>query len=233
MIEEDDQVPNQDAGPFPRWANYLLPASVIIVVGGVFYVPFLVGLAASPKTSDVGYAPVQPIPFSHRLHVGELGMDCRFCHTNIDTAAVASLPTTETCMSCHASVTPDSPLLAPLRESYESGMPISWRKVHDLPDHAYFNHAAHINKGIGCNTCHGPVHEMEVVQQAKTLSMASCLECHRNPEAYIRPREAVTWMDWDSLKATGKPQLQLGAELVEEYRVELGASIESCSKCHR
>jgi len=218
---------------FPRWANYLLPAAVILIVGAGVYIPFVVALVGSPETTDVGYAPEQPIPFSHALHVGRLGMDCRYCHTTAETGAIAGLPPTQTCMNCHANIKADSPALAPLRESYETGMPIEWKKVHDLPDHAYFNHSAHVNKGIGCTTCHGPIHEMEVVRQIQPLSMAWCLDCHRSPEKHVRPRDAVTSTDWDVLLRAGLPQGELGPTLAKEHRIESVRSMEGCAKCHR
>ena len=160
---------------FPRWVNYLLPLIVVSAVGGGAFAPVVVGLGFSANTLNVGYAPEQPIPYSHALHVGELGLDCRYCHTTVDDASFAAIPPTETCMNCHATVKTDSARLAPLYESYETGKPIEWVKVHDLPDYVYFNHSAHVNKGVSCVSCHGRVDKMEVVYQAQPLSMAWCL----------------------------------------------------------
>jgi len=218
---------------FAPWANYLLPAAVIVLVGAALYIPFVLALAGSPQTTDVGYAPQQPVPFSHKLHVGQLGMDCRYCHSTVEQAGFAALPTTETCMTCHASVGLDNPDLALVRQSFETGEAIPWVKVHTLPDYAYFNHAAHVAQGVGCTTCHGPVHEMEVVRQHTALSMAWCLDCHREPERYLRPREAVTWLNWDALEYTGRSQQELGEELMQLYRIEPRHAMENCSKCHR
>jgi menaquinone reductase, multiheme cytochrome c subunit len=225
--------PSSKSFVFPRWANYLLPAAVVLAGAVLFCMPFLGGLAATSAITAVGYAPEQPIPFSHALHAGKLAIDCRYCHNTVERAAHAALPSTATCMTCHSSIRTDSPAIARLRESYESGMPVEWRRVHDLPDHAYFNHSIHVNKGIGCTTCHGPVHEMDVLRQDRSLSMAWCLDCHREPARYVRPRDAVTRTDWDPVRETGKTQLELGRELVERYQIQPRATMESCSTCHR
>ncbi len=218
---------------FPPWSNYLLPVLVILVIFAAAYLPVLLVLGLDPRTTDVGYAPDQPVEFSHALHVGQLGLDCRTCHSNVEDSSFAALPTTQTCMSCHTNIRADSPMLEAVRDSYETGEPLAWRKVHDLPDHAYFDHAAHVNKGIGCVTCHGPVDQMEKMYQHEPMSMAWCLECHRNPERHIRPREEVFNMDWDPQRDAGRSQEQLGRELLKEYGVESRYSMESCSRCHR
>ncbi len=217
---------------FPRWANYLLPALLILAVGGATYVPVLVTYGFSPTTWAVGYMPTQPVPFSHALHAGELGMDCLYCHTTVDKAAFAAVPSTQTCMNCHTAIKPDSPKLAAVRESYATGQPIAWKKVHDLPDYAYFNHAIHVNKGVGCVSCHGRVDKMEVVYQSKPLTMAWCLECHRAPEQHLRPREEVTNMAWVP-EVIGKTQYELGTELKQKYNVHDSAYMTSCYTCHR
>jgi menaquinone reductase, multiheme cytochrome c subunit len=218
---------------FPPAANYLFPAALILVVGAATYLPVLVGLGASPQTLAVGYAPQQPVPFSHALHVGELGMDCLYCHTTVDNAAFAAVPSTQSCMNCHASISTDSPDLALVRESHATGKPIDWVKVHDLPDYVYFNHAAHVSQGIGCVTCHGRVDKMEVVHQAEPLSMAWCLDCHRTPERHLRPREEVTNMTFSALADTGRTQEELGAELRVRYGIHDQSYMTSCSTCHR
>jgi hypothetical protein len=228
---------------FPRWANYLLPLIVILVVGGGMYAPLVVGLGFSPKTLDVGYMPDQPVPYSHQLHVGKLGMDCRYCHNTVEQAGFAAIPPTQTCMNCHTNIRNESPNLENVRKSWQTGMPIEWVKVHDLPDFAYFNHSAHVNKGVGCVTCHGRVDQMEVVWQAEELSMAWCLSCHREPEKYLRPREQVTNMTWSPKDhpmfagnkdiSVEEAQMQLGQKLKVEYRVRDLQYMQSCSTCHR
>ncbi|MFT3787478.1 MAG: cytochrome c3 family protein [Tepidisphaeraceae bacterium] len=243
---------------FPRWANYLLPLLVIAAVGAGLYVPTLVYVGASPMATDVGYAPDQPIKYSHALHVGQLGMDCRFCHTTVENAAFAAVPPTQTCMNCHAAIrskTPDgsapNPNLAALYASWKSGTPVQWKKIHDLPDYAYFNHSAHVNKGVSCVTCHGRIDQMETVYQAKPLNMAWCLECHRQPEKYLRPREEVFNLGWtiDQLKTTHPDlaadiqktngtdgpvtQEQMGLYLKQKYQIKEHNFMTSCSTCHR
>jgi menaquinone reductase, multiheme cytochrome c subunit len=218
---------------FPRWANYLVPAVIVLVLGAGVLVPAVLVLGFHPDTTDVGYQPQQPVPFSHAQHAGTLKMDCRYCHSTVDRAAFAAIPPTQTCMNCHASIKADSPLLQPVRESYTTGTAISWIRVHNLPDYVYFNHAAHLAKGVGCVSCHGPIDQMPVVRQAQSLSMAWCLDCHRAPEKYLRPRDQVTNMKWDPVAVTGKTQAQLGLELKLLYQVEGMDSLTSCSTCHR
>jgi hypothetical protein len=214
---------------FPAWANYLLPALVIMIVGGTVYVPFVVGIGATPRTTDLGYQPVQPVPHSHAVHVGQLGMDCRYCHNTVENAAFAAIPPTQTCMNCHVNIKADSPRMLLVNESYATGKPIDWIKVHDLPDYAYFDHSAHVNKGIGCVSCHGRVDRMEVVYQDQTLSMGWCLDCHRAPENHLRPREFVTAMDW----VPPEDQVKLGMRLKEEYNIRDAAYLTNCTICHR
>jgi menaquinone reductase, multiheme cytochrome c subunit len=229
-----------DAGPdtserfhFPRWANYMFPALLIIAIGILTYIPFVGTLAISPATRSVGYQPEQPMPFSHAVHAGTLKIDCRYCHSTVETAAFAAVPATQICLNCHASIKSDSPKLALVRKSFESGQPISWKKVHSVPDFVYFNHSAHFNKGIACESCHGRIDQMEEVYQAQSLSMAWCIECHRAPENHIRPREFITSMGWDSLESTGKGQLALGRELIDAHNVQSMQFMTSCSTCHR
>lgn len=218
---------------FPRWANYLLPVLLLAGLGGATYVPVLLVLGFSPYTTDVGYQPTQPVPFSHALHAGQLGMDCRYCHSTVDQAAFAAVPPTQTCMNCHASIKADSPRLAKVRESFATGKPVEWKKVHDLPDYAYFDHSVHVNKGVGCATCHGRVDKMEVVTQVQPLSMGWCLDCHRAPEKHLRPREEVTNMTWNPQGATGKTQEQLGLELKKQYNIHDATYMTGCYTCHR
>ena len=218
---------------FPRWANYLVPAGLLVAIGLLTYVPLLWSLGFSPHTTDVGYQPKQPIPFSHQQHAGDLKIDCRYCHSTVDQAAFAAIPPTQVCMNCHASIKSDSPLLVVLRDSYSSGEPVVWTKVHDLPDFVYFNHSAHIQKGVGCASCHGRIDQMPEVFQSEPISMSWCLRCHRQPELFLRPREQVTNMQWDPLAATGKSQRELGSELKQAHHVQSPEFMTSCTTCHR
>ncbi|HZZ42993.1 MAG TPA: cytochrome c3 family protein [Tepidisphaeraceae bacterium] len=214
---------------FPRWANYLLPGIIIAVVGGALYVPLLFGFGGSAKTLAVGYQPIQPVPYSHALHAGKLGIDCRYCHYTVERAAFAAIPPTQVCMNCHTNIKTESEKLKPIRDSWISGKPVTWTKVHDLPDYVYFNHSAHVNHGVGCVTCHGRIDQMEVVQQAKPLSMSWCLECHREPEKFIRPKDQITNMDY---KPAGD-QIAIGLELKQKYGIHDAIYMQSCYTCHR
>jgi len=218
---------------FPPWANYLFPAMLLVGIGILTYIPLLGTLALSPTTRAVGYQPEQPVPFSHKLHAGELGMDCRYCHSTVEHAAFAAIPPTKTCLNCHAAIKADSEKLATVRDSFATGEPICWVKVHDVPDFVYFDHAAHVNKGVACESCHGRIDQMEEVYQAQPFGMAWCLECHRQPEEFLRPREAVTAMGWDAEAATGKSQAELGQELKSLYQVHSDEFMTSCTTCHR
>ena len=210
---------------FPPWTNKIRVLAGAGIAGGAFYAVLIVTFGFSPKTTDVGYQPIQPVPFSHALHAGELGMDCRYCHTTVEKADHAAIPPTETCMGCHSRVHVESEKLAPVRASWESGEPIEWIRVHDLPDYAYFNHAAHVTKGIGCVSCHGRIDKMEIVKQDQPLSMGWCIDCHRAPEEHLRPKELITAMDWRS-----ENQLKQGLELKKAYNVNPS---QDCSTCHR
>ena len=231
---------------FPRWTNYLLPILVLAGVGGGVYVPLLMQFGLSAETLNVGYAPEQPVPFSHALHAGELGMDCRYCHSTVEDASFAAIPPTQTCLHCHSpgdgvGIFKQSPSLAWVRESQATGASIPWRKVHDMPDHVFFDHAAHVNKGVSCVSCHGRVDTMEVVHQVESMSMAWCLDCHRAPEEHLRPQEHVMDMTWDprshELAESGdtreEAQLRVGRFLVEKYNIHDEAFMTSCSTCHR
>jgi hypothetical protein len=211
---------------FPRWVNLLRPALVVVLVGGPLYLVTLVALGGSPKTLNVGYAPEQPVPYSHALHVGELGIDCRYCHTTVEDAAHAAIPPTQTCMNCHANVRTNSEKLVLVRESYATGAPIPWVRVHDLPDYVYFHHGAHVRAGVSCVECHGRVDTMEVVQQVEPLSMGWCLDCHREPAEHIRPPEFVTQLDWEP----GSDKIELGMRLLELRNIHPNTD---CSTCHR
>ena len=235
-------------GPFvfPRWANFLLPLIVVGGLGGALYVPTLAGLALHPDTLNVGYQPEQPVPYSHALHVGQLGMDCRYCHGSVDKAAFAAVPSTQVCMNCHSGIAANSVHLRPVYESWDTGNPIEWIKVHDLADYSYFNHSTHINRGVGCYSCHGRMDQMEVVYQAAPLNMAWCLQCHREPERYLRPVDQITNMTYHLGKGPNdlqilpedegsleKAQLRVGMELKERYGIKDEAYMQACSTCHR
>jgi hypothetical protein len=181
---------------FPKWTNLARPALATLAVLLPVYVTLLLAYGASPQTTAVGYQPVQPVPYSHALHAGQLGIDCRYCHTTVEAAAHAAVPPTQTCMNCHAKIRASSAKLLPIRESYATGLPVPWVRVHDLPDFVYFNHSAHVRRGVGCVECHGRVDKMEAVTQVESLSMGWCLDCHRHPDRHLRPPEMVTRMDW-------------------------------------
>lgn len=212
---------------FPPWFDQLIRLTGLLIVGGLVYLTVLTLYATSPQTTHVGYQPEQPVPYSHALHVGELGMDCRYCHTTVESAAFAAIPPTQTCMNCHSSIRTTSAKLAPVRDSYSDGLPVDWIKVHDLPDFVYFNHSAHVTRGIGCVSCHGRVDHMEVVQQVEFLSMAWCLDCHRNPEEHLRPRDMVTKMDY---VPAGGDQLAVGRAEKLKYNINPPTD---CWACHR
>ena len=210
---------------FPSWTTTLRNLTGVVLLTVPLYLIGVVAYGASPKTTDVGYQPAQPIPFSHALHAGELGMDCRYCHNTVEQAGHAAVPPTATCLNCHSMIHTESTKLGPLRESAETGQPIEWVRVHDLPDYAYFNHAVHVNRGVGCATCHGRIDKMEVVYQHEKLSMGWCLECHREPEKFLRPLDQITNMAW-----APEEQLVIGTALKEQMNI---APSESCSTCHR
>lgn len=222
---------------FPRWANYALPVLIVAVLGGAFYAPTMVTFGFSTYVTDVGYAPIQPVPYSHALHAGELGIDCRHCHSTVENAGFAAIPSTQVCMNCHTNIRSDSVKLQPVKNSWETGKPIEWVKVHDLPDYAYFNHSAHVNGGVGCISCHGRVDTMEVVTQEQRLSMSWCIDCHRNPEKHLRPRDQVTNMHYKPAQKDGESledaQLRVGKELKEKYKIHGEQYMISCSTCHR
>ncbi|PIV80755.1 cytochrome C [bacterium CG17_big_fil_post_rev_8_21_14_2_50_64_8] len=213
---------------FPRWTNRLREISAVAALGGLVYAVVLVYGVFSPETSAMGYAPTQPVSYSHALHVGAMGIDCRYCHTSVETTAKANIPPTSTCMNCHSHVRTESPKLELVRKSAETGEPIPWVRVHDLPDFVYFNHAGHIQSGVGCVSCHGRIDRMEVVAQDKPLTMGWCLGCHRNPEPNLRPKEFVTDMTWQP--PNGEDPADLGARLMKEHGI---APSTDCATCHR
>ncbi|MBL8879432.1 MAG: cytochrome c3 family protein [Phycisphaerales bacterium] len=211
---------------FPKWVN---GSGLAIAIGALALPAYLGGLlwyGASPKAMDVGYKPTQPIEYSHALHAGKLGIDCRYCHTAVESAPHAAIPSAQTCMGCHTNLRGDSPKLEELRKRFNDGMPIEWVRVHDISDFAYFDHSAHVNRGVGCVECHGRVDRMEKVFQAQPLSMAWCLDCHRNPDARLRPPELVTKMDWSA----DAQQTQWAEKFRKTHNIN---PKQDCSTCHR
>ncbi len=186
-------------------------------------------LVRSPFQTQVGMTREQPVQFSHEHHVRGLGIDCRFCHSSVETSATAGLPPTHTCMTCHSQIWSDSPMLEPVRASLKTGKPIEWTRVHDLPDFVYFHHGVHVQKGVGCVECHGRIDKMPLAWRAKPLTMQWCLECHTNPEPRLRPRDEVFAMDWTPPEGSG---LEAAREASPETHVEVG-QLTNCSICHR
>jgi hypothetical protein len=228
---------------FHRSTNTISRATIF---GAIFVIAMLFWAAAevqrSPYVTYAGVARPQPAPFSHQHHVGGLGIDCRYCHTSVEVSSFAGIPPTRTCMNCHAQIWTGAPMLEPVRESFSSGKSLIWNRVNDLPDFVYFNHSIHINKGVGCNTCHGPVDRMPLMYNYASLQMEWCLDCHRAPEKNLRPRDQVFNMRYEE-PSSGKPimldgktytdQISLGRDLVTKYKLRTVADITSCSTCHR
>ncbi len=196
-------------------------AVLIAILGWAAY-----ELSASPYVTDVNVAKDQPVPFSHKHHVGELGLDCRYCHTAVESAPSAGMPPTQTCMTCHSQIWVNSPMLEPVRASYRDDKSIQWIRVNAVPDFVYFNHSIHVNKGVGCVTCHGPVGDMPLTWRANTLQMGWCLDCHRNPEKFVRPKENV----FDIHYTAPANQEALGLKLMKDYKIQ---SLTNCTTCHR
>lgn len=200
----------------------ILAVKVIIVLGVIG----LIWYYFSPWYTDVGYRPVQPIPYSHKLHAGDLGIDCRYCHTGVETQRNAGIPPVQVCMNCHAMIGTDRPTLAPLREAWETNKPVQWVRVHDLPDFVYFDHAAHVRAQVGCESCHGNVTQMEIITRVKPLSMGWCLDCHRNAAPEIRPANMITKFDWHS----SPEDLENAKKIIAAKNIR--PSVD-CSTCHR
>jgi hypothetical protein len=212
---------------FHQSTNTIAKVSIfgaVFIIGGLGWM--FNEIDRSPYVTEVGVPQDQSVPFSHKHHVSDAGIDCRYCHTSVETSSFAGIPPTETCMSCHSQIWADSPMLEPVRASFRTGQSLQWTRVHDLPDFVYFNHSIHINKGIGCVTCHGRVDQMPLMWRANTLHMEWCLGCHRQPERYVRPREQVFNMEW----TPPVDQVQLGQKLVKEYKIR---RLTDCYTCHR
>lgn len=224
---------------FPRWINPFLGILAIAAAAGAVFAGAMGGLITDPQTINVGYQPEQPVPFSHAIHAGQLKMDCRYCHNTVFDAAHAAVPPTATCINCHSpandqgltaltAVHTESPKLAPIRESWNTGRGVAWKRVHNLPEFVYFNHAAHVNSGVSCKSCHGRIDQMEVVYQAKQLSMAWCIDCHRNPDEHLRPIDKVTKLDWDF----DSPEEQEAFAKEHREKNHINPQV-NCAVCHR
>ena len=215
---------------FRRSANTLSKVSlfgVLSLVGGLILLAMVLGRSAYVTRANEFVE--QPIQFSHAHHVGGIGIDCRYCHTSVEESSFANIPPTKTCMNCHSQIWTNAPILEPVRASFRENRPLHWTRVNDLPDFVYFNHSIHVKKGVGCATCHGPVDRMPLMYQEATLMMSWCLDCHRNPAKYVRPREQVFNMAWQA--PADDPDL--GERLVKEYKIASVQQLTSCSTCHR
>lgn len=217
-------------------ANTISRISILLMIlllaasGGL-----LGAIVRSPYATQVNVVRDQPIPFSHQHHVGQIGIDCRYCHFSVEEGRFAGMPSTETCMGCHSQIWADSPMLEPVRTSFRDNQPIRWKRVHDLPDFAYFDHSIHIAKGIGCSTCHGRVDEMPLMWRTETLHMDWCLNCHRDPERFVRPADQVFSMDWPPPQpppTEGKATVS-AETLVRNFEIDRPTKLSDCTICHR
>ena len=208
---------------FPEWTETLKKWINLLVLGAPVYLVALVAYGVTPEALRIGYQPEQPVPYSHALHAGELGMDCRYCHSTVERAGEAAIPPAQTCMNCHTTVKKDSDVLLPVRAAYGEDQPIKWVRVTDVPDYVYFNHEAHVNATVGCETCHGRVDQMVKVFQAQPLTMEWCLACHNDPAPHLRPTEHLTTMGYEAPEGEG-------ARLMKEKNVRPPTN---CSTCHR
>ncbi len=209
--------------------NVISKLTIVLAVGSAAgVIGLLMGFDRSPYKTNEGVVYEQPVKFSHDHHTAGLGIDCRYCHTTVERSAFANIPPTEVCMNCHKQIWVDSPMLEPVRASFRDGKPIQWNRVHDLPDYVYFDHSIHVAKGVGCASCHGPVNKMPLLQRGSSLQMQWCLDCHRNPEKFVRPPEEVFNMDWQRPNEPG-----YGEKLVAQAGIEGERRLTSCSTCHR
>jgi hypothetical protein len=212
---------------FEPSANSLARISIAVTVLLVIAIIWAAyQLNAGSFITGVSFRPQQPVPFSHKHHVSDDGIDCRYCHTSVENSSFAGIPATEICMGCHSQIWNNAEILEPVRASFRSGESLEWARVHDLPDFVYFDHSIHVNKGVGCSTCHGRVDQMQLTYKVNTLYMQWCVNCHRNPEQYVRPRDQVFNMAYE----TPVNQPELGARLVAEYRIQ---KLTDCYTCHR
>ncbi|WP_428375743.1 cytochrome c3 family protein [Lichenicoccus sp.] len=208
------------------WMRLVLLSLLLLAGGSVLILEML---QHSAYVSRVGIAPEQPVPFSHKHHVGELGIDCRYCHTGVEVSASAGLPPTHTCMTCHSQLWTGAAMLAPVRDSLARDQPLAWVRVHRLPDYVYFNHSIHIAKGVGCSSCHGAVDRMQLTARAQNLTMQFCLDCHRNPAMRLRPPDQV----WNTEWTPPADQAARGKAFLALYHIRSGAQLSDCSICHR
>jgi hypothetical protein len=212
---------------FPKVANAWSKASLIAIAFVVLILGWVVlTLQRSDMVTAANEFVEQPVQFSHQHHSGGIGIECRYCHTSVEVSPSAGIPPTKTCINCHSQIWNQSPYLEPVRASFRDDRPLNWIRVHDLPDFVYFNHSIHVRKGVGCETCHGRVDRMPLMFQAKSLQMEWCLDCHRNPERFVRPKDAVFRVDYE----VPSNQAELGARLVADYEIR---KLTSCSTCHR
>lgn len=218
---------------FPSWINRLTIVIAVSIVVLPVYITVIVLYGASPGATDVGYQPEQPVPFSHALHAGQLGMDCRYCHVAVEVTAQATLPTTSVCMNCHQNILGNSEKLQAVRSSFSTGLPVRWVRVHDLPDFAYFDHSAHVTRGIGCVSCHGRIDQMDErgVFQVAPLSMGWCLECHRDPSKQLRSLDQITAMSTTGSEGLPLPVVKLPDE--QWHQAVVSSPSTDCSTCHR
>lgn len=220
----------------PELAQLFRPGAnsiAVIVIAALLVSPLMaMGMSylvwRSPYATDQKLTRAQPVPFSHSHHAGDLGIDCRMCHTQVEKAAFAGIPSTHICMTCHSQIWTNAQMLAPVRDSWKSGTPLHWQRVNRLPDYVFFAHDIHIAKGIGCSTCHGPVQNMALMRQEQPLTMGWCLDCHRHPERNLRPKDEVFDMTWQA----GPDQEAQGERLVAQYHIDK-RHLTDCSTCHR
>ena len=215
---------------FPEWTETLKKWINLLVLGAPVYLVALIAYGVTPEALRIGYQPEQPVPYSHALHAGELGMDCRYCHSTVERAGEAAVPPAATRMNCHVQVHPTSEVLQPIRAAFAENRPVRWTRVNDLPDYVYFNHEAHVNAAVGCETCHGRVDQMVKVFQAKSLTMEWCLDCHRNPSKHLRDPENITKMGYDDQKSAVHRQAGEGETWQKRNAVNPPTN---CSTCHR
>jgi len=217
---------------FGKSSNSIARVSLVGLVFGFFgFWGVVYAIYRSPYTTDVNVPRIQEVPFSHQHHVSGLGIDCRYCHDTVETSSFAGIPATHTCMSCHSQLWTDAPMLAPVRESMASGKPLHWQRVNQLPDFVFFNHSIHVEKGIGCSTCHGRVDEMPLTWKAHSLYMRWCVDCHEAPERNLRPKDQIFNMKWEP----APDQIERGRELLRTYHIskERLAQLRDCGMCHR
>jgi hypothetical protein len=209
---------------FPRWTNWTPLVGLALAPGALLAPVFAIWYWFSPEFTDVGYMPEQPVPYSHKLHAGDLGIDCRYCHNTVERGAAAAIPPAATCMNCHKVVKSDSEKLAPVRAAFEKDEPLAWTRVHLLPDYAFFDHSVHVAAGVGCVSCHGRIDQMPEVKQEKPLSMSWCLDCHTDPAPKLRPKDQVTNMTWAAPEGGYDPHAD---------RERFPSPPQHCSGCHR